>query len=120
MQNTRELAPVAQAGGRVSTVQWLRRNQNGKERHGIVARGSKHWVSGLLLALSVSLSFSLSLSLSLHSLSLPQVADLNSVRVAPLKLSCCSAAEAHHGLWYVVLLNLAPLAVKTLSAQSPP
>ena len=32
--NTRELAPVAQAGGRVSTVQWLRRNQNGKERHG--------------------------------------------------------------------------------------
>ena len=85
MQNTRELAPVAQAGGRVSTDQWLRRNQNGKERHGIVARRSKHWVSGLLLALSVSLSFSLSLSLSLHSLSLPQAADLDSVRVAPLK-----------------------------------
>ena len=69
VQNTRELAPVAQAGGRVSTDQWLRRNQNGKERHGIVARRSKHWVSGLLLALSVSLSFSLSLSLSSLSLS---------------------------------------------------
>ena len=81
----------------MSTVQWLRRNQNGKERHGIVARRSKHWVSGLLLALSVSLSFSLSLSLSLHSLSLPQVADLNSVRVAPLKLSCCSPLKLTTG-----------------------
>ena len=93
------------------------------ERKGteIGERRSKHWVAGLLLALSVSLSLSLSsLTLSSLSLSLPQVADLNSVRVAPLKLSCCSAAEAHHGLWFVVLLNLAPLAVKTLSAQSPP
>ena len=63
------------------------------ERKGteIGERRSKHWVAGLLLALSVSFSLSLSsLSLSPLSLSLPQVADLNSVRVAPLKLSCCS------------------------------
>ena len=83
MQNTRELAPVTQAGGRVSTVQWLRRNQSGKERHGIGERGNKHCVTSLLLAPSVSLSFYLSLSLSLLSLSLPQVADLNSVRSRP-------------------------------------
>ena len=69
VQNTRELAPVAQAGGRVSTVQWLRRNQNGKERHGIGERGNKHCVTSLLLAPSVSLSFYLSLSLSSLSLS---------------------------------------------------
>jgi hypothetical protein len=80
VQNTRELAPVTQAGGRVSTVQWLRRNQSGKERHGIGERGNEHCVTSLLLAPSVSLSFYLSLSLSLLSLSLPQVADLNSVR----------------------------------------
>jgi hypothetical protein len=70
----------AQAGGRVNTVQWLRRNQNGKERHGIGERGNKHCVTSLLLAPSVSLSFYLSLSLSLLCPSLPQVADLNSVR----------------------------------------
>jgi hypothetical protein len=51
--------------------------------------------TGLLLALSVSLSFYLSLSLSSLSLSLPQVTDLDSVRVAPLKLSSCSAAGDH-------------------------
>ena len=60
--------------------QWLRCNQNGKERHGIGERRSKHWWQSSPRSLSVSLSFSLFLSLSLHSLSLPQVADLNSVR----------------------------------------
>jgi hypothetical protein len=73
----------AQAGGRVSAVQWLRSNQGEGERHGIDCAEKQALRTGLLLALSVSLSFSLSLSLSSLSLSLPQVADLNSVRSRP-------------------------------------
>ena len=81
--------------------------------------GEASTVCQVFSSLSLSLCPSPSPSLSLHSLSLPQVADLDSVRVAPLRLSCCSAAGAHHGLWYVVLLCLAPLAAKTLAAQRP-
>jgi hypothetical protein len=59
----------AQAGGRVSAVQWLRSNQVKGERHGIDARRSKHCVQ-VFSSLSLSLCPSPSPYLSLHSLSL--------------------------------------------------
>ena len=77
-------------------------------------------MAGLLLALSVSLSLSL-FTHSLFTLSLSPAGRRLELRArrAPQVVVLLSA-EAHHGLWCVVLLNLAPLSAKTLSAQSPP
>ena len=90
------------------------------ERKGteIGERRSKHWVAGLLLALSVSFSLSLS-SLSLFTLSLSPAGrrlELRARRAPQVVVLLC--AGAHHGLWCVVLLNLAPLAVKTFQHRA--
>ena len=103
MQNTRELAPVAQAGGRVSTVQWLRRNQNGKERHGNwcaekqalgVRSSPRSLCLSVLLTLPLSLS-SLSLSPAGLRLELRALARPSSCRPAlPLELTTAVVRRA--------------------------
>ena len=74
----------------------LQSEWKGKARKLVSEEASTGWQVFSSLSLSPSPSLSLH-SLSSLSLSLPQVADLNSVRVAPLKSSCCSALELTTG-----------------------